>query len=521
MRRWIIAIFTLVLAWPTLGDGKAFPMVADPLSDAASSTMPNQRAIIAWDGAEQRLAIDTAFTGEGTEFAWLVPLPSVPEILPATKGMFDTAAVLTAPRIERSDSGGMIFLGAVLVIATIGCMTLKSLIGRVALAVIIVVFGFFGFLPALGKARGSSGPSVPVEVLSTGTAGIYDTIVLSARDANELIEWLRSGGYGVPDGVEGVIQDYLDKGWVFAAAKLTVDAAGSDEHRAHPLQFRFHTDAPVYPMALTAVGNEDIELELFIFADGSASCTGLRQACSLETRPDIREPGNTNARFMQRERPITIAHPGLIEIADELGGLTRVVGTLSPSQQREDIVIEITPFVEHDPGFYEPGTGISRGIGVGLIVAGALGLVLALTSVDARQARDVLARQQGRAIAIMAVAGLGVAAGVVLATPVYRGEITSGRTGFFVENTLRSLGDYLPIIALDEQPTDRRKVIGLFEACAPKESIEALREGDGPLHYRLEPGNTAASLWFIWHDTIGGEHRSEVPLIAGVESESG
>lgn len=511
-RRWIIGILSLLLAWQALGDGKAFPMVADPLADVASSTMPRQRAIIAWDGAEQRLAIDTAFTGEDTEFAWLVPLPSEPEILPATKGMFDTAAVLTAPRVERRDSGGMLFLGFVLVLAAFGAMPLKSLVGRITLAVVIVFVGVLFFMPVMGTARGGSGPPMPVEVLSSGTAGIYDTAVLRATDADELMEWLAAGGYGVPDNVAGVVQDYLDKGWVFAAAKLTVDDAGAAEHRAHPLQFRFATAAPVYPMALTAVGNEDIELELFVFADGSAAGKGLRDTCSLETKPDSRAPDDTDARFLLRERPVTIAHPGLVEIAGGLGGLTRLVGTLTPAQQREDIEVEVTPFVEHDPGFYVPGTGIERGIGVGLIVAGAVGLVLALVAVDARQARDVLSKQQGRAIAIMALAGLGVGAVVAAMTPVYHGELASGRSAHSIGRTLQLIAELLPTEAEIHgaaSPEDVRTLLGEF---APAGDDETLREGDSPLHYRLEPGGTDASLWFIWHDAIGGEHRSLVPL---------
>lgn len=521
VRRWIIGVLSLLLAWQVLADGKAFPMVADPLADAASSTMPRQRAIIAWDGTEQRLAIDTAFTGEGTEFAWLVPLPSEPEISPATKGMFDTAAVLTATRIERSDSGGMLVVGAVLVLAAFGAMTLKSMIGRIVFSVAIVFFGVLVFTPAMGTPRGGSGPPMPVEVLSTGTAGIYDTAVLRAKDADELIAWLQAGGYGAPAGVSDVVQHYLDQGWVFAAAKLTVDDADAAEHRAHPLQFRFTTDMAVYPMALTAVGNEDIELELFVFANGSASGNGLRQACSLETKPDSREPDDTDARFMLRKRPVTIAHPGLVEIADGLGGLTRLVGTLTPVQQREDIAIEVTPFVEHDPGFYAPGTGIERGVGIGLIVAGALGLVLALISVDARQARDVLAKQQGRAIAIMAVAGIGVGAGVALATPVYRGEISSGREPLFAEQTLSGTGRFLAEFAGEQGAGDEAQVRALLPAMAPEEYWENIREGDGPLHYRLEPGDTDASLWFIWHDAIGGEHRSEIPLKVDIEADSG
>ena len=512
---------TLVVAASAVGDGKAFPMVADPLSDAAGTTMPSQRAIIAWDGAEQRLAIDTAFTGEAAEFAWLVPLPSEPEITPATKGMFDTAAVLTAPRLKRSSAGKLVFGGVLLILASLGMMALRSSIARIVLLSVIGCFGLVLGLPVMGTARGSAGSPSTVEVLSVGHAGLYETAVLRSKDAEELLAWLRSGGYGVQDGVADVVQDYLDKGWVFAAAKLTVEDAGASEHRAHPLQFRFATDVPVYPMALTAVGNREIDLEIFVFADGSASGKGLSRRCSLETKPDTRDADNSDARFMLRERPIAVAHPGLIEIAGGLGSLTRLTGVLSPAQQRDDIVIKIEPFSEHDPGFYLPGTGVEHGVGVGLIVAGALGLVLAMFTVDASQARDALWRQQRRAIAAMALAGLFVGAGVALATPVYRGEVTNGRVAQNVERMLQLLGDALPMMAEEHGAASEEDVLALFDGFAPDDMLDALRRGDSPLHYRLEPGETEASLWFVWHDTIGGEHRSEIPLVIDSADESG
>lgn len=513
MRRWGIVIMLLVLAWQALADGKAFPMVADPLADVASSTMPRQRAIIAWDGTEQRMAIDTAFTGEGTEFAWLVPLPSEPEILPATKGMFDTAAVLTAPRIEQHDAGWVMVLGAVLVLAAFGAMTLKSAIAKITLLVVMLTLALFAWLPAMGTARGSAFPPSTVEVLSTGTAGIYDTAVVRAKGADELIEWLTTGGYSVPPGVGIVVQDYLDRGWVFATAKLSIEDAEAAEHRAHPLQFRFEADAPVYPMALTAVGNTEIELELFVFADGTAAGEGLRAACSLETQPDTRDAAGLNTWRMVGRRPITIAHPGLADIATGLPDLTRLTGVLSPDEQRKDITLSIEPFEEHDPGFYMPGTGIARSVGVGLIVAGTVGLVFAMFVVDASQVRAVLARQQGRAVGAMAAAGVVVGAGVAMATPVYRGEISNWRPAYEAEAAMRSLGEHLPLFAADREPTDEQEVLTLFEGFAPQETLDALREGDSPLHYRLEPGDTDASLWFIWHDAIGGEHRSLVPLV--------
>lgn len=79
-----VTIFLLVLtiwAAPARSDGKFFVASAD--ESGAGPTIPAQRAIIAWEPPFQTLAIDTAFVGDGNHFAWLVPLPSEPDITPS------------------------------------------------------------------------------------------------------------------------------------------------------------------------------------------------------------------------------------------------------------------------------------------------------------------------------------------------------------------------------------------------------------------------------------------------------
>ncbi|MFI4915641.1 MAG: DUF2330 domain-containing protein [Phycisphaerales bacterium JB060] len=512
-RRCIIGILATFLVSQALGDGRTFPMVADPLVDTASSAMPRQRAIIAWDGTEQRLAIDTAFTGEGTEFAWLVPLPSEPEILPATKGMFDTAAVLTAPEIkDASGQGWLIALGVAVLLIVLTAMSGK---GGLARAIGLALFIFITtalLLPALGKARGSAGGPAAVQILDQSTAGIYDTTVLKADQAADLLAWLTSHGFGVPAGVEPVVQDYLDKGWCFAAAKLSVDASGDGEHRAHPLQFRFNVAEPIYPMALTAVGNEDIELELFVLADGSARADHMRVACSLKAEIDQAGPDHDRRLWDVRGRPVPLAHPGLVEIAGELPVLTRLHAVLSPARQADDMPIEIVPFRERDPAMYTPGArwGLAINIGLGVAIVGGIVVLvvrLAVAHGDATAGPGTFEALGG--VALMGVAATCVAA---LAVPVYMGEIVSQRTPLTTEVILSSTGRYLAEYAQSENAHTEADVRGLLPAMAPWDDWEEIGEGDSPLHYRLEPGDTENSLWFIWHDAIGGEHRSEIPL---------
>ncbi|MCZ6785621.1 MAG: DUF2330 domain-containing protein [Planctomycetota bacterium] len=69
-----VALALLCLTAPASGDGKVFSK-AVPVVE-----IPDQRALIHWEDGRERLVIETSFRGEGTEFAWVVPLPALPEI---------------------------------------------------------------------------------------------------------------------------------------------------------------------------------------------------------------------------------------------------------------------------------------------------------------------------------------------------------------------------------------------------------------------------------------------------------
>jgi hypothetical protein len=65
----------------------------------AEATIPDQRALICWSNGVERLVIETRFAGDGTNFAWIVPLPSQPEIEAATPGVFATLAFQLRPPV--------------------------------------------------------------------------------------------------------------------------------------------------------------------------------------------------------------------------------------------------------------------------------------------------------------------------------------------------------------------------------------------------------------------------------------
>jgi hypothetical protein len=55
-----------------LGDGGFIPSTAFQKVE-----IPDQRALIHFADGKEALVIDTAFKGDGTNFAWIIPVPSV------------------------------------------------------------------------------------------------------------------------------------------------------------------------------------------------------------------------------------------------------------------------------------------------------------------------------------------------------------------------------------------------------------------------------------------------------------
>jgi len=92
-------ILGTAMAW---ADGKAFP----PVAVSTEVTMPDQRALLVWSNGVERLAIETRIVGEGTNFAWVVPLPSAPKVEAATVGLFPTLAWLTPPKVVNETEPG-------------------------------------------------------------------------------------------------------------------------------------------------------------------------------------------------------------------------------------------------------------------------------------------------------------------------------------------------------------------------------------------------------------------------------
>jgi hypothetical protein len=505
---WVYLIVVALVACTARvqADGKFFGVVA--AEGNGDPTIPAQRAVIAWDPPYQTLAIDTAFVGVGDRFAWLVPLPSEPEIRPATRGMFDSVAALTAPRITPASQtlpGQM--LAVMLIITVIIGLLARSRSRDIVIVVLLCLLLPVVLVPAMGKSKRSvSDPFPAVEVLNRASAGVYDTATLSAEHADELIAWLNAEGFATPEGVRSVVQQYLDRGWVFAAAKVRADTTAG-EHQPHPLCFRFQSESPVYPMELTGVGNSDIRLDLFVFADGSASTSLLEQRCSLPTTPGIEQPPDRD-RVATRDGSdrVRIAHEGLAAVAGGLPHLTRLGGTLPPEDQRSDIMIQVAPFRLHDTQYVMPGQRVERGISVALWGGAVLLMGVLSARVFGFVSRDRALWLSGSMLLLALMAGVAGSSSV----REYGGPVRTGHPSGYLVRGVEAIAEMTFIEAEDAGVHD---AVGL-RAIAEQQhemayldgEIPPFGEGDGPLSTRLEH-EPSVGWWFVWRDLAGGAHR--------------
>jgi len=93
----LACVLAVLLPGVATADGKV--LVATALAEQAAQ-IPDQRALVHFDQGMERLVIEARFQGPGTQFAWVIPLPSKPEIEEVSQGLFPTLEYLFQPEIS-------------------------------------------------------------------------------------------------------------------------------------------------------------------------------------------------------------------------------------------------------------------------------------------------------------------------------------------------------------------------------------------------------------------------------------
>lgn len=370
LRLLALAVFlaaALCFAPVARADGKMF---AVEVADVSGAQIPDQAAMICWDPAtrKQTLAIETRFIGKGTEFGWVVPLPSRPEVKPGTKGMFPSLRGMFAPVVQTRGAGAAPILIALIAVALIFLYapTWKG----VAALLLVLLFLAMVMLPALGSARagGSGSPIAEPEFVDRRIVGDFEVTTLESPEGAVVVDWLRSHKFHVPAAAEKVIDQYAKEKWSFVATRLVRAADSAEPSTAHPLVFTFTTDAPVYPMRLTgADATRDLSVELFVFGPSMAKAAGFGPKAAGPV--EITDP--PEHRYYPRLSPtqVNVAHSAIGPHAETAKFATHLAATLRPSQMGADVAIDWTtgPALRRTVQSWQTAAGI--GLDLGLAVA--------------------------------------------------------------------------------------------------------------------------------------------------------
>ncbi|MDP2317386.1 MAG: DUF2330 domain-containing protein [Pseudomonadota bacterium] len=108
--------------------------------------------------------------------------------------------------------------------------------------------------------RAASDDAAGVVVESAFTEGEYEIVVLSAEESSGLYDWLDANGYELPAGGEAILDEYIDAGSYFFAAKVTLESTDGTKGLS-PLQFSYDSavfSLPVRIGTISSDGDQDV-----------------------------------------------------------------------------------------------------------------------------------------------------------------------------------------------------------------------------------------------------------------------
>lgn len=121
-----------------------------------------------------------------------------------------------------------------------------------------------------GSDGSGGGAYGDVEIEGEYTVGSYDITVLSASESADLFRWLNDNGYYVAEATVPVIQEYLDEGMNFLAARVSEEAEGADGTALTPLKIAYESEIfaiPIKLAAATSPGQQDMLIYAITDAD--------------------------------------------------------------------------------------------------------------------------------------------------------------------------------------------------------------------------------------------------------------
>ncbi len=181
--------------------------------------------------------VQLLYSGAASDFAWILPVPSVPDLAVSHNRIFAQLQWTTRPgfqlNFQEDDCGfPMVFRD--------------------------------GELESIPTSADEGG----VEVVLQEQVGPYDTAVIASEDPQAIVDWLVDNGYQLGDLGVPLLTPYVEGDFYFLALKL---AAESEVGDLQPIAMTYAAERPGIPIRLTAVATEpDLGVLAWVLADHRA-----------------------------------------------------------------------------------------------------------------------------------------------------------------------------------------------------------------------------------------------------------
>lgn len=213
--------------------------------DTGPQAMPvdqsGENILFVLDGTTVEAHVQIQYQGSAERFAWVVPMPAVPEVSVGSQPLFTRLLQSSVPtyamQTQNDNCGGGGGAGGAL---------------------------SMGGSSSGGGGSGGADAGGP-QVVFEKTVGAFEVVALKGGTAVEVVDWLQNNNYQNIPSAPQILQDYVVKNYVFVAIKLTA-GAGLDE--IHPLVFKYPGNEPCVPLKLTRVAaTEDMAVRAFFLGN--------------------------------------------------------------------------------------------------------------------------------------------------------------------------------------------------------------------------------------------------------------
>lgn len=207
------------------------------------SVSPDQT--ILWDQIQ--------YTGAPTEFAWVLPVKPGARIELGSDALFDVLDAATSPSVRPPRLRCNVFPEAECSVSAVRASTFGCSAEDAS--------GDDAVTPIPGIL-----PPDPVHVVSRGSAGPYETVILHSEEPDALPKWLNKHGYKIPADIEPLIATYVAEGFDFAALRL-LPSAGVQQMR--PIRVVLPGAVTSLPLRMVAAGTgARTSITLFVMGEG-------------------------------------------------------------------------------------------------------------------------------------------------------------------------------------------------------------------------------------------------------------